>query len=212
MKLMLTSKGLSSEALIQSFLALLAAKPEDTAVCIVTTAAIPHRSNHPRIQQAKELFLEIGVRIVDFLDVETDDPTRLYDYACIYIAGGNPVHLVNQMNRSDATRIIRTLANQNVLLIGVSAGTLALGPHLKVVNHFTPHLFNRVTDIDLTGVGLFDFPIMPHADREDIFPSDHPISVRIQHYEQTFNEQVVLLPDNEVLITDTIDGTFHRFG
>lgn len=120
------------------------------------------------------------------------------------------MHLVKQMHRSGATRIIQALANQDVLLIGVSAGTLALGPHLKIVNHFTPHLFDDVTDIDLTGVGLFDFPIMPHADREDIFPSDRTISERIQQYEQTFNEQVVLLPDDEAIITDPINGAFHR--
>lgn len=210
MKLMLTSKGLSNKKFTRSFLKLLAKKPEDTSVCIITTAATNQKSSHPRIKQAKEIFLQLGIHQVDFLDVEMDDPIHLLKYQCIYIAGGDPVFLLKHIHRSGAHVILKEIAERNILIIGVSAGTIALGPHLKIINHFTPDLFVTEADFSLAGVGLFDFPIMPHADRKDIFPSSHTISERIEQYEQKFNEQVVLLPDDEVIITDSVNKTFYR--
>lgn len=74
MKLMLTSKGLANENLILSFLNLLGAKPEDSSVCIITTAATEQKATHPRIVQAKRLFLELGVSRVNFLDAKRMTP------------------------------------------------------------------------------------------------------------------------------------------
>lgn len=59
------------------------------------------------------------------------------------------------MKNSGTDKYIRQFAAQNVGLVGVSAGAVILGPHIKVVHHFTPEL-NVVNKKDFSALGLIN--------------------------------------------------------
>src|SRR5690606_18635749 len=105
-----------------------------------------------------------------------------------YIGGGNPFYLLEKMKDSGADKIITELSKQNRIIIGVSAGSLILGPHLKVVEYFTPGLKLNTNQID-KGFSLFSFAIMPHYDREDIFPAELSIEDRLRALEEQLDEK-----------------------
>lgn len=52
----------------------------------------------------------------------------------LYINGGNPFTLLFFAKKSGADEVIKTLAVQNVIIVGVRAGALLLGPNINIVN------------------------------------------------------------------------------
>lgn len=201
MKLFLTSKGLINKKIESAFIELLGKKIETSSICIIPTAAKDMKSNHPRIIQAKGIFMSLGVKKVDCLDIEMEDAEKLNKYDVIYIGGGDPVYLLEKLRSSGADNILKKLAAREVVIIGVSAGSLVLGPHLHIVEWFTPNLV-KCRKSNLKGLGLFDFPIMPHSDRKDIFHGDESIESRLDKFEIKFNETVSRIKDENVLIID----------
>ena len=195
MTVMFTSKGLATDSLKMAFLDELHKAPKDTSVCIITTAAKQEKASHPRIQEAKVILHTLGIVRVDFLDVECEAPARLLDYDCLYLAGGDPVHLLKHLRSSGASELIRRFAHDR-LIVGVSAGSLVFGPHLKLVHLFTPHLFIEERDIHLPGLGLIERPLMPHANREDLFPADASIQERLTQFERMHDTIVLRLSDD----------------
>ena len=201
MKLILTSKGLCNRKIEIAFIELLNKRINSVSVCIIPTAAKELKAEHPRIIEAKAIFTKLGVKKVDLLDIEVDRVEKLITYDVIYIGGGDPVHLLDVLRRTGADSIFTKLVEKEITIIGVSAGSLVLGPHLNIVEYFTPYL---VTDkkFDLKSLGLFDFPIMPHADREDIFRCDEPIENELSRYEIKYGESVIRIKDENALMID----------
>ncbi|WP_340401584.1 Type 1 glutamine amidotransferase-like domain-containing protein [Paenibacillus sp. FSL H8-0079] len=78
------------------------------------------------------------------------------------------LHYCITLRKSGADEIIKTLAAQNVIIVGVSAGTLLLGPNINIVDFFTPQM-NTMDLTDFKALGVTDKLIFPHYDREDIF-------------------------------------------
>ncbi|MBM6618763.1 Type 1 glutamine amidotransferase-like domain-containing protein [Bacillus suaedaesalsae] len=204
MRILLTSKGFSNQCIQSAFLNLLTLKIEHVKVAIITTAAVELKEKHPRVIEAKKQFQSMGICYVDFVDVELDEPSKLEQYDVIYLTGGNPFYLLEQMKKTGADIIIKRKAEEGTILIGVSAGSLVLGPHLQIVKHFTPQLIENVKLCSLNAINLYKFPIMPHYDREDVFPGDLTIEDRIVKYEEQSGEDVVRLKDEEALLL-TID-------
>lgn len=201
MRLFLTSKGLNNNKIEIAFIELLSKRIDSISVCIIPTAAKALKAEHPRIIEAKATFSKLGVEKVDCLDIDVENIERLDQYDVIYIGGGDPVYLLDALRRTGADSVLAKLAEEDVLVIGVSAGSLVLGPHLHIVEWFTPHLLPD-KKFNLKGLGLFDFPIMPHADREDIFPGDESIENALIRFEAEFDGPVVRLKDENVLILD----------
>ena len=85
----------------------------------------------------------------------------------IYISGGNPFNLLYHTKKSGADEILKHLASQNVIIVGVSAGALLLGPHIKIVQFFTPQM-NTLDIKDFSALNLTDKLIFPHYNREFI--------------------------------------------
>lgn len=126
MKLLLTSNGFFNDAIKEEFLKLIKCESNDMDVAIITTAS-PLKENNRFAQKAKEDFKEMGVKKIDFIDIEFDDPKRLLFKDVIYINGGNPYHLLFHFKQSGADVIFRNLLKTNIVILGVSAGALLLG-------------------------------------------------------------------------------------
>ncbi|MFC5465935.1 Type 1 glutamine amidotransferase-like domain-containing protein [Lederbergia graminis] len=202
LKLLLTSNGFYTDTIKERFLTLIHGKPSEQDVAIITTAS-PHKENNRYAQKAKEDFQNMGFQNIDFIDIEFDNPNSLAHKDVIYINGGNPFNLLFHMKKSGADKILRELANKNVVIVGVSAGAVLLGPNMKVVQFFTPHM-NTFHMKNLSALGLTDKLIFPHYDREDLF-QDHTnktIEHRLREFETMENCEVTRLKDEEYIIVE----------
>jgi dipeptidase E len=198
-KLFLTSCGFYTESIKQQFLELLDGDITHVKAAIITTAS-QHKDRNKYAIKAREDLLDMGSDLVDFIDIEYVNPSRLNNYNMIYINGGNPFYLLYHIKKSGADFILKQLAKQNTVFLGVSAGSLILCPTIDIVQYFTPHL-NSGSLQNLTGLKITEKRVFPHYDREDLFPDalGQTIEQRLSVYEASHKCSVIRLKDNEAL-------------
>ncbi|MBB6022249.1 dipeptidase E [Paenibacillus sp. JGP012] len=198
-RLLLTSCGFITEDIKNQFLDFMDRDISRLKVSIITTGS-PMKENNRYAQRAKQDFKDMGFQHIDFVDIEFDDPKILVDRDVIYINGGNPFTLLYYAKKSGADDIIKTLAAQNVIIVGVSAGALLLGPNINIVDFFTPQM-NTMDLTDFKALGVTDKLIFPHYDREDIFKdsTNKTIEERIVEFESNENCKVTRLKDEEYI-------------
>ena len=199
MRLLLTSNGFFNDVIKGEFLKLIKCESNDLSVAIITTAS-PLKENNRFAQKAKEDFKEMGFTKIDFIDIEFDDPKRLLFKDVIYINGGNPYHLLFHFKKSGADIILQNLVKKNIVIVGVSAGALLLGPNIKVVEFFTPQMDAFDTE-DFSALNLTDKLVFPHYDQEDLFRdySNKTIEERLKEFEVAESCEVTRLKDDEFI-------------
>ncbi|EFH85043.1 Type 1 glutamine amidotransferase-like domain-containing protein [Ktedonobacter racemifer] len=199
-RILLTSKGFATEAIEQAFFRLFPVSPLTQKVAFIPTAAVNLKGKHPFIIEAKNQFIKWGFKTTDVIDIECDNVSQLKEYDIIYIGGGNPFYLLEHLRNSGADEVITRKAASGGMIVGVSAGAIVLGPHLEIVQHFTPAL-RTITKLENTfALGLFSFLFMPHVDRADVFPGQLSIEERLQIFERGFHVKVKRLKDHEALL------------
>lgn len=204
MKLLLTSNGFFTEEIKTTFLKLAGGETAGKKAAIVTTAS-PLKANNPFARKAKTDLMEMGVADVEFIDVEFEDPEVLACKDIIYISGGNPFSLLHHAKRSGMDRVLTEMKAKDVVVVGASAGSVVLGPHIKVVHYFTPHMDAHGTK-DFTALNLTSKLIFPHCDREDLFPDagNRTIEERLREFEAREGCVVTRLKDDG-WVTEVID-------
>ena len=163
---------------------------------VIITTASPKKELNPFAIQARVDLESMGFGQVTFLDVEKEPIDSLRDADVIYISGGNPYVLLHHLRESGADQLLRNIANEDVIIVGVSAGAVVLGSSIRIVEWFSPAL-NTIDIKDFTGIQLFDFSILPHADRKDLFVFADSIEDRIIAFEKASGERVLRLADDE---------------
>lgn len=203
MKLLLTSNGFYTDEIMSRFLDLLDAEPRSLEAAVITTAS-PQKEQNRFAKKAASDFEKMGFRKVDWVDVESESPDILLQKDVIYINGGNPFHLLEQVKKSGADRVLADLAQKNAIIVGVSAGAVLIGPDIRIVHHFTPQLNARSIE-DFSALGLTDKRVFPHYDREDLFgdATGRTIEERIREFEMIESCSVTRLNDNGYLVVET---------
>ena len=201
MKLLLTSNGFYTDAIKEEFLKLIKGETDKLKVAIITTAS-PQKEKNRFAQKAKEDFTEMGFQNIDFIDLEFDPVETLTKKDVLYINGGNPFHLLFHMKRSGADFAVRQFVSKDVVIVGVSAGAVLLGPNIKVVHYFTPKM-NTLHIRDFTAIGLTD-KLVFHYDREDLYKdqTNQTIEDRLKEFEALESCEMTRLKDDEYLIVD----------
>lgn len=196
-KLLLTSTGLSSENIIQQFKSMIA-KPESQVVVIVTTAA-EGKENNKYSRLAKKQFNDLGFIRVDFVDLETEPTKDLSSYSIIYVCGGNTFKLLKYAREANFKVSIKNLLKRGGIYIGVSAGSIIVGPSIKIAGEVVADE-NEVGLKDLTGLGITDLIIFPHYSPElekDIRAFEAKQDVAI---ERISDSQAVLVQNDKKII------------
>lgn len=198
-KLLLTSNGFYNEAIKEQFLNLINGEPNELDVAIITTAS-PQKEINRFAQKAKVDFKDMGFQKIDFIDIEYDNPESLAQKDVIYINGGNPFNLLFYTKQSGADSMLQELVTKNVVIVGVSAGAVLLGPNIKVVHFFTPQM-NALNIKDFSALGLTDKLVFPHYDREDLFKdsTSKTIEDRLKEFEDLERCEITRLKDDEYI-------------
>ncbi|WP_199615267.1 Type 1 glutamine amidotransferase-like domain-containing protein [Paenibacillus alkalitolerans] len=196
-KILLTSDGFTTSKIKEEFLNLIDLHPCNMNAAIITTA---HRLKEqaPVSVRAQQALESMGFREAGFLDIEFDDADILHKYDVICLNGGNPFYLLHHLRLSGADKIIAELSEKGVTLVGISAGTMVLGPDIEIVVHFTPE-FNNIGLNDMSALGLNKAIIFPHYGTVNKFPHEKSHETRIQEFEALHQCEVLRLTDYEAV-------------
>lgn len=197
--LLLTSTGLSSEAIVEK-LKLLSVDSKNKSVAIITTAAEGKEENKYS-QLAKKQFESVGFINVDFVDFETHPEKDLTPYGIIYVCGGNTFKLLKFAKEANFKTSIKNLLKRNGIYIGVSAGSIIVGPSIKIAGEIAADK-NEIGLEDLTGLEITNLIVLPHysseiEDETNAFEAKYGVTV-----ERLSNSQAVLIENGEKTIIE----------
>ncbi|OGK11788.1 hypothetical protein A2768_02115 [Candidatus Roizmanbacteria bacterium RIFCSPHIGHO2_01_FULL_37_16] len=137
-------------------------------IAIIPTASVPDGRQINWINDGVKHFkkLEInpfGLNIVNRQDANKKVNLRkLKTASIIYFSGGHPGYLLEIFKHTQAWKLIETLYNNGVMLVGTSAGAMILGNYLLGNAQET---FNKEEKpLWIKGFNLVPFAIFPHYD------------------------------------------------
>lgn len=191
----LTSTGLSDKKVLQEFERRIS-NNRAHRVAIVTTAA-SGKADNKYAKLAETQFKELGFSAVDFVDIEFDSPEILNKYHIIYVCGGNTFYLLYHLKKSGADKVLsKLLKKNNIIYIGVSAGSIVLAPTIQLAAIVDPDP-NDIGLTDFTGLGVIDFEIHPHYDPEQ--------ESEIIEYEKDSNHKVIRLSNSQAYVLSDVE-------
>lgn len=135
MKYLLTSEGLSTPAIRDEFLKLVAKEPEDVKVAFIPIAAETEEDTS-WINYSKAPLLDMGVTTIDDIDLKEIQNEDLYDtlkqYDVVWVNGGNTFFLLYWVQLSGFDMVMERLLDEGTVYVGLSAGTVLACPTIEV--------------------------------------------------------------------------------
>ena len=190
----LTSTGLSSKNVYDKVKEIVDSKGFKKAV-IITTASLD-KENNQYSQLALSQLKSIGFNVADFYDFENDGLKDLSEYDVIYVCGGNTFKLMKFAKDMNFDKGIESLLKKDGAYIGVSAGSLIIGPSIKIAGEIHPDV-NEVGLTDFNGFNIVDLIVFPHYSsefEEEIKSFETKNNIKV---ERITNSQAILIKDGE---------------
>lgn len=152
---------------LDKFIPFLPKNPQETSVAFIPTAADVYQDK-PWMEDDKSKLIELGFHI-SVIDIKNKNPQilekELAGVDIIFVAGGNTLYLLEQIQKSNCQKLIRDKILNGVIYIGSSAGSLLAGPNIEFERVFADDN-DYTADLDsYNGLGLVDFVILPHANK-----------------------------------------------
>lgn len=189
--MLLTSTGLSSKSVYDKFVEIKNSKDLKKAVMITTASA--DKENNQYNQMGFSQLKSAGVGIVDFYDFENDEMKDLSSYDVIYVCGGNTFKLMKFAREANFDKDIKSLLERGGVYIGVSAGSLIVGPSIQIANEVHPDK-NEVALTDFNGFNITDLIIFPH------YSSD--IEEEIKLFENKNNVKIERIDNSQAILAE----------
>ena len=162
-KLLLTSTGLKNKNIKNQFLKLIEKSISEIKIIFVPAAARTEEE-FMYIRESKNELLALGIPEKNIKTLSLDKPVSgndIKDFDVIYVCGGNTFYLLQKIRASGFDKILKDF---NGIYIGVSAGSIIVGPNIEVAS---PGDENDVELSDLTGLNIVDFAVSPHFRKEE---------------------------------------------
>jgi len=163
MKLLLTSNGLSTDKLRNEFTDHLT-KPMEYAKVQAFYVRFDHPDFDSFMEAEVQRLIETGIarKNISIFDLHDDTPPSLADVDVVLMFGGNEYHYMNQIRKQGLISVIREFVERDGFYIGVSAGSIIMGPDVDI-EHWSMES-NDIGLKDTSGFGYVDFITVPHID------------------------------------------------
>lgn len=195
-KLFLTSAGLVKETR-DAFLKLLSISPIEATMAFIPTASDPEKDKR-FVDKDKKLINEIGIKLQE-VDLKNENENSLLEklsqHDVIYVEGGNTFYLLDWVRKSGFDKVLRKLTDEGKIYVGVSAGSILVGPNIELSNWKHDWDKNIVNLQDLTGLNLVPFVISPHFVGED--------RALLEEKSKTVKYPIVALNDTQAILVNS---------
>lgn len=146
---------------------------EKIKISYITTAGNLHPiDKRDWIVEGRELLKSQGWQVFDY-DIEgkkeAEVEQELEGKDVVFVQGGNNFYLLEQMQRCNFREVMERAFERNVLYIGESAGAIVCSQDIAVQRWMSGDELALVPEMkDFRGLGLVNFLIKPHWNREGV--------------------------------------------
>jgi len=202
MKLLLTSAGISTQAISDELLKMAGKTFTELKVAFIPTAADTYEDKWFVIKDRKQL-TDLGMSVMD-VNINGKTPqevsTALGGCDIIFVAGGNTFYLLQKIRESGADQVIKDLVERGVIYIGSSAGSVVVGPSLKPIKTSDdPSQAPQLKSFE--GLGFVDFVILPHSGKEKYLSKHNAL---VEEYKDRY--KLILITDEQAIAVE--DGEY----
>lgn len=206
-RILLTAYGLCTEEIKSAFFELISTDSRELKIGIISTSQPKLKEKHHQMISVKNTFIELGFKKVEFIDIEFENSLNLKKYDVIFLNGGYPFYLIYHLKKSGADIILNELVNEGKVIVGLSAGAIALGPDNKMCNYIYPE-DNTFGVNDLSALNMVDIRIYPHYIEHCGVNPD--LDDKISEFELKYNCEVTRLNNNQAIMV--LDDKIERIG
>lgn len=217
MKLLLTSGGLTNNAIITS-LSNLTQKPfNELNIAFIPTALNLEEGDKWWVIEDLIACKNLGFKSIDIVDISALPKDvwqkRLEEANIILVEGGNTYHLLYWVNKSGLKELLPELLKTRVY-IGISAGSMITNPSI-ILSH-SEKTFAKANGITVgdEGLGLVDFLIDPHINSpyspELTFEYSEKLSKTVSYPVYAIDDQTAIqVVDNKISVIS--EGQWKKF-
>lgn len=173
MKLVLASQGFTTPEIAQATAKLTGKSLDELNVAIINEAYVAIAGGRDESWLINELSLlkqhvKGSVFFVNLRAYNTAEvKERLGSADLIYIVGGAQLVLPRLFKETGVDTMLGELAKSGVVIFGTSAGANVLGAHIPSSEYWEDQYGNADAYLSEPSLGLVNFNILPHYDRED---------------------------------------------
>jgi dipeptidase E len=189
MPILITSTGLSFPKAQKKFSEVLKDVSKNNAL-LITTAAENKSKNKYSILAKKQL-LSYGVNKVKYFDLEKNKNINLSDFGIVYVCGGNTFKLMKYVNNTNFTTSIKKFLEKDGLYIGVSAGSIILGPNIEIAGCGKNGDKNIVNLKNLSGMNILPYSVSPHFKTSE--------KIELEKFDKKVKYKVKTLTDEDII-------------
>lgn len=188
MKLLLTSAGFLNKEVSDTFLSLFN-KPTGQIHIIFIPTASRTEEELKHVEESRQELVNLGITNITTLNLDHKIATDEINSAdVIYVCGGNTFYLLQKIRESGLDQL---LPNFGGLYVGVSAGSIVVGPNIEVSG---PWDENDVNLSDTTGMNIVDFAVVPHYQRKD--------QTIVENLKNRADYEIMELTDNQAVLVE----------
>lgn len=183
---------------------LLGKKATEIRLAYITTAGNLHPSDKQEwIDEGRKILQERGWQVFDY-DIagktESEVATELANRDAIFVQGGNNFYLLEQMHNCNFDKIVKNILAKGVPYIGESAGAIVCSNNIRNQQYMSGDSTLAKEITDFSGLGLVNFLIKPHWNREDIKREKFSRFLRENSEEfYSINQPIICLNDNQLI-------------
>ncbi|OGM11329.1 hypothetical protein A2Z22_05075 [Candidatus Woesebacteria bacterium RBG_16_34_12] len=138
--------------------------PEKKSILFIKTASEVYGENPEWLEADRDALKSVGFDVFDYTFTNknvNDIKQELKKREVIFISGGNTYYLLEKIQQSSVSKVIKSAVEAGMPYIGSSAGSVIAGPNIKPVGKLdgidkAPHLKG------FKALGLVDFVVYPH--------------------------------------------------
>ncbi|MFZ1987555.1 MAG: Type 1 glutamine amidotransferase-like domain-containing protein [Minisyncoccia bacterium] len=209
MKLLLTSGGLSNQAIADTLFEMVGKRPEDTSLCFIPTASNIETDDKGWLIDDLANIKKQGFKSIAIADIsavpESIWKPQLENADVLFFEGGNTYHLMRWINKSGLVKILPELLKTRVY-VGLSAGSMVTGPDLAL--RLSQVIYGEdLEEKNMDGLGLVDFYFLPHLN-SPFFPER--MEENANKVANEVSKKIYFLDDQSAL--EVIDGKVRIVG
>jgi len=194
-QVLLTSAGFLNPNIERKCNDVISQEFKKNSAIIITSASIEKENNKYNILVFNQL-KSLGFKNVNFVDVEKES-LSLEGVDLLWVNGGNTFRLLKALKDSN---FLEQLLGFSGFYIGVSAGSVVLGPNIEIAKIADE---NTANINDFSGFNIVNFTVFPHYENINDYEE------AINEFENKHNVKVERLRNNEAIYMK--DGVFKKW-
>lgn len=188
MKLLLTSAGFLNREVRDIFLKLIDKPVEQVHLIFIPTASRTEEELKYVVKSRQEL-ADLGINKITTFNLDRQVTiNEINNVDIIYVCGGNTFYLLQKIRESG---LDQCLPHFKGLYVGVSAGSIVVGPNAEVSG---PWDKNDVNLSDTVGMNIVNFAVVPHFQRKD--------RIIVQELKDRVGYEILPLTDNQAVLVE----------